>query len=128
VSATVERVAAHADARGFVVEPLGAEAIGAQRNVHLVLTAPGAVRGNHYHERGTEVALVVGPALVRLREGGAVRDVAVPDGESWRFTLPPRVAHAFRNTGAAPQVIVSFNTEPHDPARPDVVRDVLLEP
>ena len=126
--ARVEPVAIHADARGIVLEPARPADFPAQRNAHLVTTMPGAVRGNHYHERGTEIAVVVGPARVRLREEGVVRDVDVPPGEAWRFTLPPRVSHAFQNTGDAPMLLVAFNTEAHDPVRPDVVRDVLIAP
>lgn len=126
--ATVEPIVVHADARGVVVEPATPAMLPAQRNVHLVTSVPGAVRGNHYHERGTEVAVLVGPALVRLREGGAVRDVDVPPGEAWRFTIPPRVSHAFQNTGDDTLVLVAFNTVEHDPANPDVVRDLLIEP
>ncbi|HEX6533018.1 MAG TPA: cupin domain-containing protein [Gemmatimonadaceae bacterium] len=125
---TVEPITVHADARGVVVEPATPEMLPAQRNVHLVTSAPGAVRGNHYHDRGTEVAVLVGPALVRLREEGVVRDVEVPAGEAWRFTIPPRVSHAFQNTGKDLLVLVAFNTVEHDPAAPDVVRDVLIEP
>jgi len=60
----------HHDARGAVFEPLTAIALAAQRNVHVVLTEPGQVRGNHYHTRSTEVATLYGPALVRLKESG----------------------------------------------------------
>ena len=75
-----------------------------QRNVHLVLTEPGAVRGNHYHERGREVSVAFGPALLPLPRGGCVRDVLIPEGEAYRFTIPPGVAHAFQNTGRSPIV------------------------
>src|SRR5829696_2715426 len=102
--ATAERVPLRSDPRGLVLEPLGAAGLPAQRNVHLVVTEPGAVRGNHFHEHGTEVLVVLGPGLVRLREGGAVRDVRVPAGEAWRFLIPPRVGHALANTGPAPQI------------------------
>ena len=124
--AVIEPVLQHADARGVVLEPIASEAIGAQRNVHLVLTTPGAVRGNHYHERGTEVAIVIGPGRVRLREEDGVRDVDVPDGAAWRFTMPPGVSHAFEAPGPGPLVIVSFNSVAHDRIAPDVVRDVLI--
>ena len=127
-TATVEPVHYHADPRGLVLEPIGAGDIARQRNVHLVLSEPGAVRGNHYHERGTEVAVVLGPALVRMRESGVVRDVEIPEGRAYRFTFPPGVSHAFQATGESPMVLVAFNTEPHDPAAPDVVRDVLIAP
>jgi len=124
---TIEPVSFPTDARGLVLEPIGPDALPLQSNVHLVLTGPGCVRGNHYHERGTEVSVVLGPALVRYRDGGQVRDVHVPEGRAYRFTIPPGVAHAIRNTGTGSMVVVAFNSEVHDPARPDVVRDVLID-
>jgi dTDP-4-dehydrorhamnose 3,5-epimerase-like enzyme len=124
----VETLRTHADARGSVFEPLEPDGFAAQRNCHVVLTAPGEIRGNHYHPRGTEVLTVVGPARVRAKEGGEVTDTDVPAGQVMRFTFPPGVAHAIRNTGGAPMLIVAFNTVEHDAANPDVVRDVILEP
>jgi dTDP-4-dehydrorhamnose 3,5-epimerase-like enzyme len=123
---TIEALGFPTDARGLVLEPIGPEALPHQRNVHLTLTAPGAVRGNHYHQRGTEVTVVLGPALARYRDGGEVRDLPIPEGLAYRFTIPPGVAHAFQNTGTGPMVLIGFNTVVHDPARPDVVRDVLI--
>lgn len=117
----------HRDARGSVVEPLAPEGLPAQRNVHVVLTEPGSIRGNHYHERGTEVLTVFGPARVRTRAGSEIRDTIVPEGEAYRFSIPPGVAHAIQNIGTQPIVLVAFNTEAHDPEHPDVVREVLLK-
>ena len=124
----ITRLKAHADARGAVFEPLEPELLSGWRNVHAVITEPGAVRGNHRHLRGTEVSSVSGAALVRYQEDGAVRDVQVPEGEVWRFRFPPGVAHAFRNTGTRAFLIVSFNTELHDPAAPDAERVELIPP
>jgi dTDP-4-dehydrorhamnose 3,5-epimerase-like enzyme len=116
------------DARGIVYEPITAAEMPAQQNAHVVYTRPGGVRGNHYHEHGTEIMCVMGPALVRIREPRGIRDYPVAACEVWRFTLPPRVSHAILNTGTETGVIVSFNSWPHDPTKPDVVRDVLIEP
>jgi len=124
----IDLIAGHRDPRGVVFEPLDADEIGEFRNVHVVVTEAGAIRGNHRHILGMEVTTVVGPVLVRFREAGATRDVNVPDGEVWRFHFPPGVAHAFRNTGSRPFFLVSFNTQAHDPAGGDAVRDVLIEP
>jgi UDP-2-acetamido-2,6-beta-L-arabino-hexul-4-ose reductase len=124
---TIEPVRSVTDARGLVVEPLDAGVLPVQRNVHLVLTEPGAVRGNHYHQRGREITLVLGPALFRYRDGTSLRDRQIPEGQACRITIPPGIAHAFQNTGTKPMVLIGFNTEPHDPARPDVVRDVLID-
>ena len=126
--ATVEPISFVSDRRGFLTEPLRPDQLPAQRNVHLVLSAPGAVRGNHYHRRGTEVMVVVGPALVRIREAGIVRDVHVPDRQALRFTFPPGVAHAIQSTGSSPLVFVCFNTELYDAQASDAVPDILIDP
>jgi len=122
----VEPVAFHADARGWVIEPIGEQQIPTQRNTHVALTEPGAVRGNHFHHRATEVFVVIGPGLVRWRENGEVRDVNVPDGAAMRFTVPPGIAHAIKNTGSRPMVLMAFSSQPHDRAHPDTVPDVLI--
>ena len=126
-SVKVEKISFFTDHRGLVVEPLDAEEFPAQRNAHLVITSPGCLRGNHYHKTGTEVALVLGPAFVRYREGEEVIDQTIADGEAYRFTFPPGVPHAMLNNSDRPMVILSFNTEPHDRDHPDVVRAVLIE-
>lgn len=115
------------DSRGLVFEPARADELARQRNVHVTLTLPGCIRGNHYHRRGREITAVLGPCLVRYREAGAVRDFTVPEGAAYRFHIPPGVPHAFQNTGDRPMILVGFNTEEHDPAAPDVVREVLIE-
>jgi hypothetical protein len=71
---------------------------------------------------------VLGPTLVRYRIGDRIENAQVPEGEAWRFAFPPGTAHAFKNTGTAASVLVSFNTELHDPAHADVERDELIAP
>ena len=124
---TIEAIDFRSDARGLVLEPIGADDIPLQRNVHLVLTEPGGIRGNHYHVHGSEITVVLGPALFRYRDEGEVRDLHIPEGIAYRMRIPPGVAHAFQNTGEGTQVILGFNTVVHDPQSPDVVRDVLIE-
>ena len=124
----VEKVCFPTDHRGLVVEPLAPDEFATQRNAHLVITVPGGLRGNHYHKHGTEVALVLGPAFVRYRDGQEVVNCDIAQGEAYRFRFPPGVAHAMHNPSDQPMLILSFNTEPHDPNRPDVVREVLIEP
>jgi dTDP-4-dehydrorhamnose 3,5-epimerase-like enzyme len=124
----IHKLKVHADGRGAVFEPLEPALLAGWRNVHTVISQPGAVRGNHRHPRGTEVTAVLGPALVRYRIGAMIEERQVPAGEAWRFAFPPGTAHAFKNTGAAASVLVSFNTEAHDPADADVARDELIAP
>ncbi len=115
------------DVRGAAYEPLGPDHLPEQRNVHVVITHPGHVRGNHVHARDTEVLTVRGPALVRFREHGEDRDVEVGDGEAMAFRFPPGVAHAIQNTGSGPNLIVAFKDHPYDPENPDAERVVLIE-
>ena len=126
-SVVIERLRRATDPRGYVYEPLLDGELAAQRNVHIVITEPGAVRGNHFHPTGTEITAVSGPARVRIKQGGDLQTHDIPDGQTWRFTFPPGVVHAFQNTGTAPLVIVSFNSLPHDPANPNTQRDVILD-
>jgi dTDP-4-dehydrorhamnose 3,5-epimerase-like enzyme len=122
----IETVKTHRDPRGSLFEPLSDAELAAQRNVHVVLTQPNEVRGNHLHRTGTETTSVVGPCLVRLKEADVIRDVEVPAGEIWRFTIPAGVVHAYRNTGSGVMVLVSFSTNLHDPAGIDTLREPIL--
>src|ERR1019366_10330431 len=87
----IESVKTHRDPRGGVFEPLNDAQLAQQKNVHVVLTLPDEVRGNHFHQAATETATVVVPCLVRLKEAAGIRDMQVPAGETWRFTIPPGV-------------------------------------
>jgi quercetin dioxygenase-like cupin family protein len=40
--------------------------------------------------------------------------------------IPPGVVHAFRNTGDAAMLLVSFSTNLHDPSGADTVREQIL--
>lgn len=126
-SVVIEPVTFFTDARGQVIEPIGEPELHAQRNCHVALTAPGAIRGNHFHRQHTEIFVLLGPALVRLREAGIIRDVTVADGQAMRFTVPPLVAHAMKNIGSGPMLLMAFSTVPHDPGNPDTYRDILIE-
>ncbi len=123
---TVQSVKTHRDARGSLFEPLTDEELSAQKNVHVVLTQPNEVRGNHVHRTAVETTSVMGPCLIRLKEAGEIRDLEVPAGEVWRLTIPPGVVHAYRNTGDSTMVLVSFSTILHDPTGSDTMREHIL--
>jgi dTDP-4-dehydrorhamnose 3,5-epimerase-like enzyme len=122
----VQPLKTHCDARGSLFEPLTDAELSSQKNVHVVLTHPNEVRGNHVHRTAVETTSVVGPCLIRLKEAGTIRDLQVPAGETWRLTIPPGVVHAFRNTGESMMVLVSFSTNQHDPTGSDTLREQIL--
>jgi dTDP-4-dehydrorhamnose 3,5-epimerase-like enzyme len=126
IDVRIETLPAFRDARGALFEPLDERGLAAQKNVHVVLTAPGEVRGNHRHQHSSETTTVVGPCLVRLKGPTGSCDVEVPDGAVWRFTIPPGIAHAYRNTGSQVMTMVSFNTHVHEPGGGDTLREPIL--
>ena len=127
MSVEMDQLPVHSDDRGVVFEPLELEKISAQRNTHVVISNPGVVRGNHYHQQGTETIAVVGPALVRIRQDENLRDIVVPEEKVYRFTFPPKIPHAIKNTGDRVNILVAFNTCEHDPENPDTVQEILIE-
>ena len=123
----IEPVVLHQDSRGSIFEPLESACLPSQRNMHVVVTEPGCVRGNHYHLRGTEVVTIQGPALVRIRDGQGVQDTLIPEGVVTRFTIPPGIAHAVQNLGTRPMLLVASSDLAYDPSALDVVLAVLIE-
>ncbi len=123
---TVEKLPVFTDERGVVFNPIEMSDLRGQENFHVVTSIPQAVRGNHYHQRGAETLIIMGPALVRIRENNHLRDIDIPDRSVYRLIIPPGVPHAIKHTGSEPGVLLSFNTIGYAPENPDVVRDVLL--
>jgi len=121
-----EEVNVHADHRGIVFEPVDANDMAGKQNVHVVLTRPGEARGNHYHERASEVMTVTGQALVRVSTDAGIEDVEVPAGAAYRFRFAPGVTHTIKNTGDADMILVAFATEPHDRENPDTFHNRIL--
>jgi dTDP-4-dehydrorhamnose 3,5-epimerase-like enzyme len=122
----LQSVKTHRDARGALFEPLTDGELLAQKNVHVALTQPNETRGNHMHRTAVEITTVVGPCQIRLKEEGQVKDIEVAAGEILRLTIPPGVVHAFRNTGTAAMLLVSFSTNLHDPLGADTQREQIL--
>lgn len=112
----VEELPQWRDPRGTTFEPVDAAVLACARNVHVVLNAPGHVRGNHVHHRGTEWLVVSGPALVAWELQGERVTHEVPADVVMRFTFPAGVPHAVHNRGEQTMVLVSFGTEPYDPS------------
>lgn len=125
-SLVIQTLKTHDDPRGSVFEPLDDAELAAQKNVHVVLTQPNGVRGNHVHATAVEITTVVGPCLARFKDAQGIRDIDVPEGETWRFRIPPGVVHAFRNTGASLMVLISFSSNLHDPTGADSRREQIL--
>jgi dTDP-4-dehydrorhamnose 3,5-epimerase-like enzyme len=115
------------DKRGIVFNPIHHEELAAQKNVHIVITLPGFIRGNHFHKKGIETLLVYGPALIRIKEQGKIKDIIISEDNALRITIPPGVSHAIKNNGNKYNILIAFNTMAHNPRNPDVFPDVLID-
>ena len=123
----IEQLKTHDDKRGLVFEPIERESIKSQQNSHVVISRPGMIRGNHYHLYGTETISVMGPALLRFKEGNKIYDFEVPIKQVYRFVIPPNVGHAIKNLSENNNITIAFNTVPHNPKTPDVISEILME-
>lgn len=111
------------DERGWGLRPAAAmplpwDEVG---ECHVVSVRPGAVRGNHVHDRGTEWLLICGgPAVVAWRPRGQDEPgrMELPGDAPVLLEIPPGMAHAVENVGAAPIHLVAFNDEAEPRTRP----------
>ena len=127
MSVTIDDLKVFIDERGIIFEPIIADYLPDQKNAHVVINEPGAVRANHYHLSGTETIVVMGPSLVRIEEDKRIRDIEVPSQKVYRFIIPAKTPHAVKNTGDKPNILIAFNTVAHDPDKPAVVPKVLID-
>jgi dTDP-4-dehydrorhamnose 3,5-epimerase-like enzyme len=123
----IHQLKTNEDKRGIVFEPIENESINTQQNSHVVISKPGIIRGNHYHQYGTETLTVMGPALLRFKEADEILDFEVPVGQVYKFVIPPKVSHAIKNIGEKDHIVFAFNTVPHNPENPDVISDILMD-
>jgi len=121
-----DRLRVISDSRGVVFEPIEPGAIEKHKNAHVVISGPGVIRGNHYHEKGEETMAVMGSALVRTSDNDKIDEVMVPAGEVYQFIFPPGVSHAIKNLSDQSNILMAFNTMEHDPQNPDTVSDIIL--
>lgn len=121
-----QSIAVKSDKRGVVFEPIQAADFTALQTAHVVISNPGAVRGNHYHKVGREIIAVMGSAPVCYQDGDKVREVKVPGKEVYRFDFLPGIALALKNTGTQPSLLVAFNTVSHEPEHADTVTEIVV--
>jgi oxalate decarboxylase/phosphoglucose isomerase-like protein (cupin superfamily) len=109
------------DARGFSFSP-SREALAfldRMADIHLASTAPGAVRGNHYHLRKREAIVVLPGAAWSLHwdegEDTPAQHRAFDGVNAVLVLVPPGRSHAVRNDGETTLWLVACSSEPYDP-------------
>lgn len=119
----------HPDARGDLFEILRFkdQKVPADGYIYCVTIAPGARRGDHYHEHKLEwFTCVSGEATILIEEqGGAQHKVELSARQPKLVFCAPFTAHALLNRGTVPAVIVSYGSKQFDPADPDTIKKVI---
>ncbi len=120
----------YGDARGFsFTAPSEALAfVGRMADVHLAATAPGAVRGNHYHLRRREAIVVLPGAKWSLHwdegDSSEAQHRSFDGSGAVLVTVSPGASHAVRNDGDQTMWLVAISSETYDPAE-SVTRKVV---
>jgi UDP-2-acetamido-2,6-beta-L-arabino-hexul-4-ose reductase len=104
------------DNRGWGVNPIKATHLPNRDlgNLHISSIRPGRIRGNHYHDVGTEWLLIFGgPARFTWRLSGEdPRNEEIVSSEPHLYEIPPHFQHAIMNTSNADIFVVSFSDVP----------------
>jgi oxalate decarboxylase/phosphoglucose isomerase-like protein (cupin superfamily) len=118
------------DAHGFsfTAPPAVLDFLGRIADMHLASTAPGAVRGNHYHLRRHEAIVILPGTAWSLHwdesEGMAAQHRQFYGRGAILVLILPGSSHAVRNDGTTPLWLVACSSEPYDPTE-TVVRKVV---
>lgn len=120
-------LAVHDDPRGRLWEALHEDDLGKSRfgTLYVVAVRPGFTRGNHVHQRKSELFSVVSGRvklqLWRSASSGAVESESILlDGARPEVVkVPPGVCHRFENASGAEAIVLAYSDEPFDPRDPD---------
>lgn len=128
----LRQLARHVDERGSLTELLRADwpEFSGFAQATLSVNRPGVIRGWHWHERQTDLFVIVsGMAKVPLydaREGsptrGELNEFLLGDENFASLLVPPGVYHGYKTIGTVPALILNFPDRPYDPAHPDEKR------
>lgn len=111
------------DGRGFSFSPPreALDFLGRIADMHLASTAPGAVRGNHFHMRKREAIVILPGAGWSFHwdegEGTPARHRRFDGSTAVLVLVSPGNSHAVRNDGGALLWLVACSSEPYDPTQ-----------
>jgi UDP-2-acetamido-2,6-beta-L-arabino-hexul-4-ose reductase len=113
-------LATRSDERGKLAEFLKSSETG---QLFISRTAPGGIRGNHYHNTKTEKFFVVeGEGIVRFRSvdgTGRVIEYRVSGTEFRVVDIPPDYTHSLENVGPGELIVLFWASEIFDPDAAD---------
>jgi dTDP-4-dehydrorhamnose 3,5-epimerase-like enzyme len=112
----------HGDTRGFSFSPppQALDFVGRVADIHIASTAPGAIRGNHYHLHKQEAIFVFPGSAWSLHwdegSGQSVQRRSFDGSTAVIVLVSPGSSHAIRNDGTSLLWLVTCSSELYDPA------------
>jgi dTDP-4-dehydrorhamnose 3,5-epimerase-like enzyme len=111
----------HGDQRGFsfTIPSEALQFLVSVDDIHVASILPGAVRGNHFHQRRREVLVLAytGAWSFHWDEGAgtATQQRQFRGVGALLITIAPGASHAVRNDGDQALTLVAASSEPYDP-------------
>jgi UDP-2-acetamido-2,6-beta-L-arabino-hexul-4-ose reductase len=110
------------DNRGYLVENTDPEIVSGSKHFLYTTTAPGIVRGNHYHEHKIEWFCIIKGKCRFVTEDIKTKhreETIINDTDDILFRTEPFVAHAMENVGNTEMIFLGFVNEVLDRKKPD---------
>ena len=104
----------YADNRGFLVENTDPDIITGSKHFLYTATAPGIIRGNHYHEHKIEWFCIIKGKCRFVTEDITTKqreETIITDTDDIVFRTEPLVAHAMENVGDTEMIFLGFVNE-----------------
>jgi dTDP-4-dehydrorhamnose 3,5-epimerase-like enzyme len=115
----------HSDQRGWVREIYSGELGASLQNIHLGTMEPGAVRGNHRHDKSREwITFLHGPVKVYLQKNSEEESFTLEPDKTIKFE--PEEAHAFENNGKNTVFFIAWRDHLYTDDDPDTKPEKLV--
>lgn len=112
----------YTDNRGFLVENTHPSLLAETKHFFYTKSAPGIIRGNHYHEHKVEWFCIVKGKCRLVTEDIRSKqreETIIKDTDDILFGTEPFVAHAMENIGDSEMIFLGFVNEVLDQKKPD---------
>lgn len=111
----------YGDQRGFsfTIPAEALQFLDGVEDIHIAAILPGAIRGNHFHQRRREILVLnyVGDWSFHWDEGPntLAQHREFQGSGAVLITILPGASHAVRNDGAQTLTLMAASSEPYDP-------------
>lgn len=119
----------YTDKRGYLVENTDPTIITGSKHFLYTSSAPGIVRGNHYHEHKIEWFIILKGTCRFVTEDIRTKkreEIIIKDTDDITFRTEPFVAHAMENVGKDEMLFLGFVNETLDKENPDTYSYTVL--